>query len=217
MLVVGLTGGVASGKTTVSQTLKEEGAHLVDADRIARELVKPETPVWRALVSAFGTDILEADGSIHRRRLRAIVFADPEQRDLLNEILHPPIRAEIARCVKEIGERDPETIVVVDAALLVETGAYQEMDKLIVVTSRESQQLERMKERDGVSEEQARRVLSSQMALEEKLRVADYVIRNEGSLDETRRRTKKVFQELKRIAAHERGRHRLRGTKTSRP
>jgi len=200
MLIIGLTGGVASGKTAVSQVLREEGAYLIDADQIARELVQPHTPGWSELKRVFGTDILQEDGSIHRKRLAAKAFSGPEQRNLLNQILHPRIKAEMGRRAKEIGQEDPDAIVVIDAALIVETGDYKEMDALIVVTSTEEQQIDRLRERDGASEEEAQRILASQIPLEEKLRVADFVIRNEGSFEETRRRAKEVFQELKRIA-----------------
>jgi dephospho-CoA kinase len=205
MLIVGLTGGVASGKTAISQILKEEGAYLIDADQIARELVQPHTATWNELIKVFGKEILQEDGSIHRKRLAAKVFSDPEQRNLLNQILHPRIKAEMNRRVKEIGQKDPDAIVVIDAALLIELGDHREMDKVIVVTSTEKQQIERLKKRDGVDQEEAQRILFSQMPLEEKLKVADFVIQNEGSFEETRRRVKEIFQELKRIAIQRRG------------
>jgi dephospho-CoA kinase len=199
MLVVGLTGGVASGKTTVAQILKEEGAILLDADQIARQLVEPQTPVWAEVIKAFGTDILDEDGSIRRKKLAALTFSDPRRRKRLNEILHPAIRKEITRRLKEIGRRNPEAIVIVDAALLVETGDYREMDRLIVVTSAEAQQLERLQQRDGASREQALAILTSQMGTEEKVKVADFVIRNEGSLEDTKKRAREIFRELRRM------------------
>ena len=205
MLIVGLTGGVASGKTAVSQILREEGAYLIDADWIARELVQPHMAAWNELIRVFGKEILQGDGSIHRKRLAAKVFSDPEQRNLLNQILHPRIKAEMDRRVKEIGRRDPDAIVVIDAALLIELKNHREMDKVIVVTSTEKQQIERLKKRDGVEQEEAQKILSSQMPLEEKLKVADFVIRNEGSFEETKKRVKEVFEELKRVAFQRRG------------
>jgi dephospho-CoA kinase len=200
MLIVGLTGGVASGKSIVSRILKEEGAYLIDADQIARELVQPRTPTWKELIKVFGKEILQKDGSIHRKKLAAKVFSDPEQRNLLNRILHPRIKKEMGRRLKAIGQKDPEVIVVIDVPLLIETGDHREMDKIIVVISTEEQQIERLKERQGVSQEEAQRIIASQIATEEKLKVADFVIRNEGSLEETVRRARGVFQELKRIA-----------------
>jgi len=200
MLIVGLTGGVASGKTVISKILREEGAYLIDADQIAKDLVRPHTSTWNELRRVFGDGILDEDGSIHRKKLAAKVFSDPEQRNLLNQILHPRIKEEMDRRTKEIGQNDPEAIVVIDAALLVELGNYREMDRLIVVASTARQQIERLRNRNGMEEEEAQKIITCQMPLEEKLKVADFVIRNEGSLEETKRRVKEVFQELKRIA-----------------
>ena len=199
MLIVGLTGGVASGKTAVSRVLREEGAYIIDADQIARELVQPHKPAWNELVRAFGKEILQEDGSIHRRKLADKVFTDPEQRKVLNQILHPRIKEEMDRRTKEIGQKDPEAIVVIDAPLLVELGVYRKVDQLIVVTSTQMQQMERLKERDGRSPEEALRLFSSQMPVEEKVKLADFVIRNEGSLEETKKRAKEVFKELKKV------------------
>ena len=200
MLIVGLTGGVASGKTAVSRVLKEEGAYIIDADQIARELVQPHTPAWSELIKAFGQEILKEDGSIQRKKLAEIVFVDPKKRELLNQILHPRIKEEMDRRTKEIGEKDPQAIVVIDAPLLVELGDQREMDKLIVVTATQTQQIERLKDRDRTKTEEALRIVFSQMPLEEKLRFADYVIRNEGSMEETKKRAKEVYQELKKVA-----------------
>ena len=199
MLIVGLTGGVASGKTAASQVLKEEGAYIIDADQIARELVQPQKPAWNELIRAFGKDILQEDGSIHRKKLAEKVFADPKQRKRLNQILHPRIKEEMGRRTKEIGQKDPEAIVVIDAPLLVELGDHYEMDKLIFVTSTQTQQIERLKERDGIGPEAALKILSSQMSLGEKVKLADFIIGNEGSLEETKKRAREVFKELKKV------------------
>jgi dephospho-CoA kinase len=200
MLIIGLTGGVASGKSTVSGVLKEEGAYLIDADQIARELVQPHTPAWHELIEIFGEQILQKDGSLDRKKLAALVFSCPEKRGHLNQLLHPRIKAETERRLKEIGERDPRAIVVIDAALLVETGGYREMDQLIVVYSSVAQQIDRLEKRDGMSREEAERIVSAQLPLEEKLKVADRVIPNEGSIGETRRKARDIFRELKRAA-----------------
>ncbi len=199
MLVVGLTGGVATGKTAVSRILREKGAYLIDADQIARELVQPHTPVWKELIREFGEDILEEDGSIHRKRLAARIFSQPGQRDLLNRILHPRIKEEINRRTEEIGQKDSQAIVVIDAPLLVETSGHHEVDKVIVVTSTEEQQIERLREREGATPEEAQKIMASQMTTEEKLKAADFVIRNEGSLEEMERRASEVYQALRRI------------------
>jgi dephospho-CoA kinase len=200
MLIAGLTGGVASGKTAVSQVLKEEGAYIIDADQIARELVLPHKPAWSELIRAFGQEILQEDGSIQRKKMADKVFADPKQRKLLNQILHPRIKEEMDRRAKEIGKKDPEAIVVIDAPLLIELGDHRELDKLIVVTSTQAQQIDRLKDRDGTNPEEALRIVSSQMPLKEKLKFADYVIRNEGSMEETKKRAREVYQELKKVA-----------------
>ena len=203
-----MTGGVASGKTTVSHILQEEGACLIDADQIARELVQPHTPTWNELIRVFGKEILEKDESIQRKRLAAAVFSNPQQRSRLEGVLHPQIDREIDRRLEEIREKDPEAIVVVDAALLVETGAYRRMDKLIVVTATHAQQIERLRNRTGATEQEAEGIISSQMPLEEKVKVADFVVPNEGSLEETRRRTKQILKELKATARQKRS-HRI--------
>ncbi|MGZ3536236.1 MAG: dephospho-CoA kinase, partial [Thermodesulfobacteriota bacterium] len=121
------------------------------------------------------------------------------QRKVLNQILHPRIKEEMDRRTKEIGQKDPEAIVVIDAPLLVELGVYRKVDQLIVITSTQMQQMERLKERDGRSPEEALRLFSSQMPVEEKVKLADFVIRNEGSLEETKKRAKEVFKELKKV------------------
>lgn len=198
MLIVGLTGGVATGKTAVSQVLREEGAYIIDADQIARDLVQPHKPAWNEIVGAFGKEILQEDSSVHRKELADKVFADPEQRKVLNQILHPRIKEEIARRAREIVGKDPEAIVVIDAPLLIELGMHHNVDRLIVVTSTQAQQIERLKKRDGRSTEEALGLLSSQMPVEEKAKLADFVVRNEGSLEEMKKRAKEVFRELKR-------------------
>ncbi len=213
MLIVGLTGGVASGKTTVSRVLKEEGAYIIDVDQIARELVRPHTPAWKKLVRAFGTNILREDGFIHRKKLADKVFANLRQRKLLNQILHPRIRKEMERRVREIGQKDPEAIVVIDAPLLVELGEHRQMDKVIVVTSTQTQQIERLKKRDGISPEEALRIFSSQMPVEDKVKLADFVIRNDGSFQETKKKTREVFKEIREVRIQARKRregHRAR-------
>ena len=200
MLIVGLTGGIASGKTVVSQVLGDEGAYVIDADQIARELVQPHTPVWEELRRVFGDKIFGKDGFVNRKKLADQVFSDPEQRNRLNRVLHPRIKGEISRRINKISQSDPDAIVVIDAPLLVETGGHRDMDVVIVVRASEGQQIERLKERSGTSEEEARRMIVSQLPLEEKLKVADIVVQNEGSMKQTKKRTKEVYRELKRIS-----------------
>jgi dephospho-CoA kinase len=204
MLIVGLTGGVASGKSVVSQVWKEEGAYLIDADRIARELVQPRAPAWKALVKAFGKEILQEDGSIHRKKLATRVFSNPVERDLLNRILHPRIKREINRRIKGIGQKGPKAIVVIDAALLVETGYYRDVDKVVVVTSTKKQQIERLRRRDQMDQEMAQGIIDSQISGEERIKVADIIIRNEGFRKKTERKAKEVFEELKKAVLRKR-------------
>lgn len=204
MLIVGLTGGVASGKSLVSQVWKEEGAYLIDADQIARELVQPRTPAWKAVVKAFGKEILQEDGSIHRKKLATRVFSNLVERDLLNRILHPRIKREIDRRIKGIGQKGPKAIVVIDAALLVETGYDRGVDKVVVVTSTKRQQIERLRRREQMAQETARGIIDSQISGEERIKVADIIIRNEGSRKKTERKAKEVFEELKRAALRKR-------------
>jgi dephospho-CoA kinase len=204
MLIVGLTGGVASGKSLVSQVWKEEGAYLIDADRIARELVQPRAPAWKALVKAFGKEILQEDGSIHRKKLATRVFSNPVEKDLLNRILHPRIKREIDRRIKGIGQKGPKAIVVIDAALLVETGYYRDVDKVVVVTSTKKQQIERLRRREEMDQEMAREIIDSQISGEERIKVADIIIRNEGSRKKTERKAKEVFEELKKAVLRKR-------------
>jgi dephospho-CoA kinase len=204
MLIVGLTGGVASGKSVVSQVWKEEGAYLIDADRIAREVVQPRTPAWKAVVKAFGKEILQEDGSIHRKKLATRVFSNPVEKDLLNRILHPRIKREINRRIKGIGQKGPKTIVVIDAALLVETGYYRDVDKVVVVTATKKQQIERLRRREGIDQEMARGIIDSQISGDERIKVADIIIRNEGSRKKTERKAKEVFEELKKAVLRKR-------------
>jgi dephospho-CoA kinase len=195
---------VASGKSVVSQVWKEEGAYLIDADRIAREVVQPRTPAWKAVVKAFGKEILQEDGSIHRKKLATRVFSNPVEKDLLNRILHPRIKREINRRIKGIGQKGPKTIVVIDAALLVETGYYRDVDKVVVVTATKKQQIERLRRREGIDQEMARGIIDSQISGDERIKVADIIIRNEGSRKKTERKAKEVFEELKKAVLRKR-------------
>ncbi len=197
MLIVGLTGGVASGKTVVSKVFREEGAWIIDLDQVAREMVQPHRPAYRDLIKAFGREILCKDGQIDRKRLASMVFTNPKQRALLNQILHPRIKGEMDRRIKAIGQRDPEAIIVIDAPLLIERGEQHDVDQLVVVTSSKKQQIQRLMRRDGASEKDALMRISSQIPLKEKARWADFVIRNNGSLKETRKRAKEIFKKLK--------------------
>jgi len=200
MIIVGLTGGVASGKSLISRVWKEEGAVLIDADRIARQLVRPRSPAWRALVKAFGKEILRKDGSLHRKRLATRVFSNPVEKNRLNHILHPRIKKEIDRRIKRIGRQRAKAIIVIDAALLVETGYYRMVDKVVVVTSTPKQQMARLIRRDQIHQETARGIIDSQISNKERINVADIVIPNDGSIEKTLRRARTVFEVLRKGA-----------------
>jgi dephospho-CoA kinase len=198
ILRVGLTGGMASGKSTVAAMLSSHGAFVVDADRVVHEITSPGRTEFDDVVSHFGAGILDGDGEIDRVRLGQIVFADAEARSALEQILHPAVRAEAARrfevAARELGLR----IGVFDAALLVETGAYRDFHRLIVVRCSRETQIIRLRERNDLSPSQAESRIVAQAPLERKLAVADYVIDTEGSLDETRQQAARVYTELLR-------------------
>ena len=197
VLSVGLTGGIASGKTTVARMLSELGAFVVDADRIAHELLAPGGRAVDATVGHFGREILDARGGIDRTELAKRVFADPAAREALNAIIHPDVRRELDLRIESF-RRDDEggPVAVVDAALLVETGRHRAFDRLVVVRCDRDTQLGRILERDGVTRDEAEARIEAQAPLEEKLALADYVIDTETSLDETRRRTEGVYAAL---------------------
>lgn len=199
MLKVGLTGGIAVGKSTVMGTFSELGAVCIDADLLAREVVEPGRPTLELVVEAFGTGVLQDDGTLDRAALGQIVFADPLRRRELEAILHPPIIAEQDRRIAEAGAADPDAIVIVDAALMIESGGYLRFDTLIVVHCAPEIQRARLMARSGMSAEDADRRIAAQMSQEEKLSYATLTIDTGGTLDDTRRRTEAVWHDLQRI------------------
>lgn len=196
MLKVGLTGSIAVGKSFVLGVLAELGGHVLDADATAREVVAPGTPGMKAVVDAFGDDILNSDGNLDRAKLGAIVFADETKRLQLNSILHPfIIRAQDDQMCKWEKD-DPQGIAVVDAALMIESGGYRRFDKLVVVHCRPEVQLERLMSRDSISREAAERKIAAQMSQEEKKSHADFLIDSSEGFAETRQQTESLFQKL---------------------
>ena len=200
MLTVGLTGSIAVGKSTVMQTFAELGAVCFDADAIARSVVEPGRPCLAAVVRAFGPSVLAADGTLDRAALGEIVFANPERRRELEAILHPPIIAEQDRLIAEVRATTPDAIVIVDAALMIESGGYKRFDELIVVHCAPEIQRERLMARNGLTMEEADRRISAQMPQEEKLRYATIAIDTGGTLDDTRQRTEAAWLALLRMA-----------------
>ncbi len=197
MLKVGLTGSIAVGKSFVLGVLRELGCQTLDADQTARDVVAPHTPGLKAAVGAFGSGILNDDGTLNRDRLGAIVFADEEERLRLNSVLHPFIIAAQEEQMRRWEERDPNGIAVVDAALMIESGSYRRFDKLIVVHCRPEVQLERLMSRNGLSREEAERRIAAQMPQEEKKSYADYLIDTSDGFEATRRQTEDVYSALR--------------------
>ena len=197
-MLIGLTGGIASGKSLVAEELKRLGAHLIDADEIAREVVKTGLPAYNEIVKEFGEKILNPDKTINRKELGRIIFSNAELRRRLERITHPRIQEKIDKYIKEIKGRNPDAIIVVDAALLIEAGLYKKMEKVIVVYADEKTQIERLMERDGFTMDEAKNRLSAQIPLTEKRRYADFVIENvEGkSKEKIKDEVKTIFEKL---------------------
>ena len=214
-LRVGLTGGLASGKTTVAQMFSARGVHVMFADEVARELMQPGQEVYREVVKHFGDSIVNPDKTINRSRLAEIAFG-ANRIEELNRIVHPAVRIRMERWIEETTEFDPRGILMYEAALILEAGVGKYFDKLIVVTSSPQQKLERFAARaqgsTGVDEAQrakalrdAERRMGAQLSEEEKIAAADYVIDNSGTPAETERHVSKVFKELQQLVNQKRG------------
>ncbi len=200
MLLVGLTGGIASGKSLVGRVFRDLGAHLIDADRIVHSLLSKNEQAWKEVLDHFGRDILLPNNEINRKKLGDIVFNDSEQREWINRCLHPKVFDAFVASVRNFRNHPPDTIIVLDAALLIETGYYKKMDRTVVVYATPEQQLERLSQRDNFSKEQALVRIQSQMPLDEKRRYADYVIENTGSREHTEHQARNVYLKLKQEA-----------------
>jgi len=199
MLKVGLTGGFACGKTFVGETLAGFGCLLIQADLLGHEGLEPGGEVYPMVVQEFGSDILNSDGHIDRRLLAAQVFGSPEKLARLNALVHPYVMRREEELIAEFAAREPRGIAVVEAAILVETGSYHRFDRLILVTCREEQQVERALRRAGAQESDVRARLSRQMALAEKQKFADFVVDTSGEKEDTIRQTRAVYEALRRI------------------
>jgi len=197
MLRVGLTGGIATGKSTVGAMFVELGCHLIESDQITHQLFEPGQAVHATVVQQFGKRILAGDGTIDRRILGDIVFKDPQARAKLNSLVHPAIIQRQQEWLKEMDAQDPGGIAIVDAALMIEVGTYKNYDKVIVVTGSPEIQRERLRARSALSEEQIESRIRSQMPTEEKLKYADFVIDNSGSIGSTRAQVERVYRQLR--------------------
>jgi dephospho-CoA kinase len=196
----GLTGGIASGKSTVARFLEALGAKVIDADGVGHELLQPSNPVHNKVVSHFGQEILKPNGEIDRGRLGSIVFSDPQRLSELTSIMHPSLIARIEEIAKEFGSQHPRAVILVDAALIYEAGVADRFIKILVAWCRPEQQTERLMVKTGLSREEALRRVASQIPAEEKRRRADYVIDCSRSLEETRAQVEALYPELERLA-----------------
>jgi dephospho-CoA kinase len=200
MLRVGLTGGLATGKSFVGHALAELGCYLIEADKLGHEVMLPGAEAYEAIVREFGDPILDPGGQIDRRKLSALVWDHPERLEKLNAIVHPAVRDREEHRIAEIAQSEPRAIAVVAAAILVETGSYRNFDKLIVVSCTAEQQMERALKRGSYSREEILARLSRQLPLEEKLRVADYVIDTSGSKESTLAQVRTVYESLRSLS-----------------
>lgn len=199
MLKVGLTGGLACGKSFVGQTLAELGCLVVQADELGHEALEPDGAAYGPVVREFGRGILDAGGRIDRRVLASLVFDDPQRLAVLNSLVHPPVLRLEERRIAEFAAREPKGIAVVEAAILIETGSYRRFDKIILVTCDEATQVRRAMKRDGLDEAEVRARLRRQMPLEEKRKYADFVIDASGDKSASQEQTRQVFEALRRI------------------
>jgi dephospho-CoA kinase len=200
MLRVGLTGGLASGKSFVGHALRDLGCYLIEADELGHQVLLPGAEAYDAVIHAFGGDILDQDGFIDRHKLSERVFGKSEELQKLSSLVHPPVHARQERAVAEIVRQDPKAIIVVAAAILVETGSYKRFDRLIVVVCSPEQQVERAMRRGAYNREEVLARLSRQLPLEEKLRVADYVIDTSGTKENALEQVQAVYSSLRSLS-----------------
>jgi dephospho-CoA kinase len=196
-ILLGVTGGIASGKSTVARMLEELGAPIIDFDLLSRIVVEPEKPAWQEIVSYFGEQVLLPDKTLDRKKLSEIVFRDPEKRKKLEGFTHPRIHQEFVRRVQEYTARDPEVIIQAVVPLLIEAGLQYLFHKLLLVYIPQEDQVQRLMDRDKVSREMAQSILAAQLPIDEKRAYADFIIDNSGSLEVTRIQVKEVWQKLK--------------------
>jgi len=199
MLRVGLTGGLASGKSFVGHQLAALGCLLIEADELGHQVLEPGGEAYAPVVAEFGREILTPDGAIDRRKLASIVFHQPERLEKLNSLVHPPVRARTRQLIDEFAQREPHGIAVIEAAILIETGSWRGYDRLIVAVCSEEQQIERAMARDRLSREAVLDRLSRQMPLADKVKYADYVIDTSGTKPRTIEQTRNVYASLRSL------------------
>lgn len=196
MLLVALTGGIATGKSIVAEILKQLGCYIHEADHVAHQLMEPEKPVWRSLVTHYGTKILNQDKTINRTALGAIVFSNKKERLFLNSLLHPLVMEKKKKIIKKLRTEGKHKIFISVAALTVEAGFVDFFDKIVVVYCDRKTQLKRLAERDNLTPEEAKIKIKSQMPPEEKLKFADYIINTNGSINQTVEQAERIYRNL---------------------
>ncbi len=196
MPVMGLTGGIATGKSLVSDYLKQRGIPVIDADEVAREVVRKNRPAYREIVDAFGAGVLKKNGTLDRARLARVVFDRPEKRKVLEAIVHPRVYATGWKKIRSLLARDPDALVVFSVPLLFETGHDTEVDMTVVVYADEAAQVRRLMARNGLDEDEARKRIASQISIEKKRNAADWVIDNRGKRSETYRQVDEMVSQL---------------------
>ncbi len=199
MLRIGLTGGLACGKSFVGEALQQMGCLLIQADELGHEVLSPGGEAYEAVVREFGPGILSEEGAIDRQKLASRVFGNPERLQRLNALVHPPVVRREEELIAGYAAANPDGIAVVEAAILIETGSYKRFDRMILVTCEQEQQVERAMRRSGAEESDVLARLSRQMPLEEKRKYADFVIDTSGAKDNTLRQTRAVYEALRRI------------------
>lgn len=198
MTIVGLTGGIASGKSTVARMLEQKGARVLDADNIAREIMVPGSPAWQEIVVWLGSDYLHKDGSLDRAKLGDLIFHEENARLKLNKIIHPKIKQVFLDNTREIKNAEPSAVLVFDAPLLLEAGMADTVDIILLVYASPEVQLKRLQKRDGLSRENALKRINSQMPIQEKKNFAHSVIDNDGSLKNTAKQVDCFWSSLSR-------------------
>ncbi len=201
MIIVGLTGSIASGKSTVSEMLRDLGACIIDYDVLAREVVEPYKSAWNGIVDTFGREILNEDLTLNREKLGQIVFDDPEKLQSLNQITHPAVFDAAEKQVEAIQKSDPNTFIIKDVPLLIETGIHKTVDKVVVVATSKENQVQRLRDR-GFSEEDAAKRIESQMPINQKVGFADFVVQNDGSFEETRKQVASIYGLIEQSASN---------------
>jgi dephospho-CoA kinase len=200
MILVGLTGGVATGKSTVANMFRRCGAIVIDADELARHVVKPGKPAWRQIVKTFGRGVLNPDRSLNRHALGAIVFRHPAKRRALEAIIHPRVAREQVRLAKQAARKDPKAVVIYDVPLLFEAGIDKRVDQTIVVTANREIQITRLKKRNGLTRSEALRRIKSQTPLATKIRRADFVLDGTCAQSSLRTQVRNLYRAFRRIA-----------------